>query len=154
MSGAGKYFFQAVADKTPANTFVDQMKKSGIPIPGIGHKIKSLHNPDRRCTILYELAQSFPVRTHLDFAKSVEAITVMKKANLILNVDGHIAAMMLDIMLDLQFDAKTIQNYIDADIFNGLFILARSIGFIGHHIDQKRLDEGLYRTAWDDILYS
>ena len=77
------------------------MKQQGITIPGIGHKIKSLYNPDTRCTILYELSQSFPVRKYLDFAKSVEKITVMKKPNLILNIDGHIGAMMLDMMTDL-----------------------------------------------------
>jgi ATP citrate (pro-S)-lyase len=28
---------------------------------------------------------------------------------------------------------------------NGLFVLGRSIGFIGHHLDQKRLRAPLYR---------
>jgi citrate synthase len=28
------------------------MKKSGIPIPGIGHKVKSKFNPDGRCELL------------------------------------------------------------------------------------------------------
>jgi ATP-citrate lyase alpha-subunit len=77
----------------------------------------------------------------------------MKKPNLILNVDGHIAAMLLDMMASMKMWSDEIQTYIDADLFNALFVLARSIGFIGHHIDQKRLGEGLYRTPWDDILY-
>jgi ATP-citrate lyase alpha-subunit len=154
VSGAGQYFLSAVQQWQSAQAFVDTMKKSGINIPGIWHKVKSIHNPDKRCTLLFDLAQSFPVRTHLDFAKSVEAITVMKKANLILNVDGHIGAMMLDMMTDIWLSPSEIDMYIAADIFNGLFVLARSIGFIGHHIDQKRLSEWLYRTAWDDILYT
>lgn len=35
---------------------------------------------------------------------------------------------------------------------NGLFVLGRSIGFIGHHLDQKRLKQGLYRHPADDIF--
>ena len=31
--------------------------------------------------------------------------------------------------------------------------LARSIGMIGHILDQKRLGEGLYRHPTEDILY-
>ena len=36
---------------------------------------------------------------------------------------------------------------------NGLFVLGRSIGFIGHYLDQKRLKQPLYRHPWDDISY-
>ena len=36
---------------------------------------------------------------------------------------------------------------------NGLFVLGRSIGFIGHHLDQKRLKQPLYRHPVDDISY-
>jgi citrate synthase len=38
-------------------------------------------------------------------------------------------------------------------VLNGLFVLGRSIGFIGHFLDQKRLQQGLYRHPWDDICY-
>jgi len=102
---------------------------------------------------MLELAESFPSRKHLDFALEVESITLEKKANLILNVDGMIAAMLLDIMSDIGMSYDEIQEYIDAGIFNGLFILARTTGFIWHIIDQKRLWEWLYRTPWDDIMY-
>jgi ATP citrate (pro-S)-lyase len=48
-----------------------------------------------------ELATSFPATPHLDFAIAVEQLTLQKKPNLILNVDGHIAALLLDMMLDM-----------------------------------------------------
>lgn len=38
-------------------------------------------------------------------------------------------------------------------VLNGLFVLGRSIGLIGHFLDQKRLRTGLYRHPWDDFLY-
>lgn len=115
------------------------MKRKEENIPGIGHKVKSKFNPDSRCAVLEELAQDFPTRKHLDFAKSVEALTLEKKSNLILNVDGYIAAMLLDIFDDIRMNCKEKQMYVASGIFNGLFLLARTIGFIGHAIDQKRL---------------
>ena len=36
-------------------------------------------------------------------------------------------------------------EYIRIGTLNGLFVLGRSIGFIGHHLDQKRLRAPLYR---------
>ena len=153
ISGAGQYFFRAVQDQVSPEDFIDSMKKQGIYIPGIGHKIKSIYNPDKRCEILFDLSKKFPHHTYIHFAKQVELLTTLKKPNLILNVDGHTAALLLDMMASMGYTPDQIEQYIDADVFNALFVLARSIGFIGHHIDQKRLGEWLYRTPRDDILY-
>ena len=38
-------------------------------------------------------------------------------------------------------------------VMNGLFVLGRTIGLIGHVLDQKRLKQPLYRHPWDDIAY-
>ncbi len=154
IDGAGKYWLESVSHNTSPEDFIKTMKSSGINIPGIGHKVKSKFNPDVRCSILESLAADFPAHAHLNFAKSVESLTLEKKSNLILNVDGYIAAMLLDIFEDLDMSHDEMKMYIEAGIFNGLFLLARSIGFIGHAIDQKRLGEWLHRTSWDDILYS
>lgn len=99
------------------------------------------------------MSSTFPHRTHFALAKEVEHLTTMKKPNLILNVDGHVAALLLDIFVDIGLSATEIKQTIDAGVFNGLFVLARTIGFIGHYLDQQRLDEGLYRTPWEDIWY-
>jgi ATP-citrate lyase alpha-subunit len=90
------------------------MKKAGINIPGIGHKVKSKFNPDKRCEVLLELANKFPSRKHLDFALAVEAITVEKRCNLILNVDGMVAVMLLDLFEDLGLSFEERIEYIDA----------------------------------------
>ncbi|MCD5380612.1 ATP citrate synthase [Candidatus Gracilibacteria bacterium] len=153
IDGAAKVWLNSVENNTKASDFVKTMKESGQNIPGIGHKVKSKFNPDARCDILEKLALTFPKTLHLDFAKSVELLTLEKKSNLILNVDGYIAAMLLDIFDDMQMDYDEKKMYVESGIFNGFFLLARTIGFIGHAIDQKRLGEGLYRTSWDDILY-
>ena len=154
IDGAGKYWLESVQESISPEDFIKNMKKTNTNIPGIWHKVKSKFNPDTRCKILEELAQKFPVWKHLDFAKSVESLTLEKKANLILNVDGYIAAMLLDIFEDLGMDYEEKKMYVDVWVFNGLFLLSRSIGFIGHAIDQKRLGEWLYRTSWNDILYT
>jgi len=44
-------------------------------------------------------------------------------------------------------------RYIKGGILNAIFVFGRSAGLIGHYIDQRRLDQPLYRTPWDDIAY-
>ena len=51
------------------------------------------------------------------------------------------------------FSREEADDYIKMGILNGLFILGRSIGFVGHFIDQKRLKQGLYRHPTEDISY-
>ena len=47
-----------------------------------------------------------------------------------------------------------IKDIIKIGYLNGLFVLARSIGLIGHALDQKRLQQPLYRHPWDEVLYT
>jgi len=47
------------------------------------------------------MSSSFPSTKHLHFALEVEKITLQKKINLILNVDGHIAALLCDMLVDI-----------------------------------------------------
>jgi citrate synthase len=46
-----------------------------------------------------------------------------------------------------------ISEIIDNGLLNGFFVLGRTMGFIGHYYDQKRLKQGLYRFPKDDINY-
>ena len=139
----------------PAEELVEDLKRKGIPFPGIGHKIKSIHNPDSRVELLKEYARKHFLKTpYLDYALAVEKATLRKGDNLILNVDGCIGAVFLDALLySKQFSAEEMQDIIELGYMNGLFALARSIGIIGHVLDQKRLGEGLYRHPQGDIFY-
>lgn len=150
-----RYFKDACdARKEPA-LFIEEMKKKGIPIPGIGHRVKSLRNPDKRVELLKSFARErFPSTHYLDYALQVENITTRKAENLILNVDGCIGALFLDALTSSsQFTAQEIGEILEVGYMNGLFALARSIGLIGHVLDQKRLNEPLYRHPTEDILY-
>lgn len=152
---AAREFKRAKETGMTPEQFVNDMKKKGINIPGIGHKIKSLKNPDKRVQLLISYARSnFPRTDLLDYALAVEQLTTAKKGNLILNVDGCIGILFLDLMSSCgAFTKEEIDEVVKLGYLNGLFALGRSIGLIGHILDQKRLRSGLYRHPMDDIAY-
>ena len=186
---------------TPAG-FVKMCKNENKLIMGIGHRIKSLANPDVRVSLVKEYAQkNFKSNDVLDFALQVEQITTKKRDTLILNVDGCIAVCFVDMLrscgyapsalnprlaspptpapkpprlsptrlnprlrshpnppypLTLNPSAFTMEEadeLIENGCLNGLFVLGRSMGFIGHFLDQKRLKQPLYRHPYEDITY-
>ncbi|WP_331775524.1 citrate/2-methylcitrate synthase [Sulfurospirillum sp. 1612] len=154
IDGAAKYFKYGYDNNLSPKEFLKYMKKEGIPIPGIGHRIKSVRNPDLRITGLKKfVAENFPSSPILDYALEIEKETTSKKDNLILNVDGTIGVLMVDMWRELGYDDDEINTFIDAGALNAFFILGRCIGFIGHILDEKRLNMPMYRHPWDDILY-
>jgi ATP citrate (pro-S)-lyase len=108
-----------------------------------------------RVVILKEFVKdNFPQTPLLDYALQVEKITTAKKPNLILNVDGLIGVAFVDLLRHSGcFTREEADEYIEIGALNGLFVLGRSMGFIGHFLDQRRLKQGLYRHPWDDIAY-
>lgn len=133
VTDAGRWFKFAVEGNMGVEEFLAYMKANVGPVPGIGHRVKSIHNHDKRVKELVSFAKGLgrPL-PHLDFALEVEKVTTAKKENLILNVDGTIAV----VLLDLGFPVESL---------NGFFILARTIGLIGHWIDQKQQGARLIR---------
>ena len=85
--------------------FVTYMKKEVKKnIPGIGHRIKSVQNPDVRVTLLKAFVfDNFKHHPYLDYALEVEKLTTSKKNNLILNVDGCIGIAFLDLLENCDF---------------------------------------------------
>ncbi|HHD77259.1 MAG TPA: ATP citrate synthase [Campylobacteraceae bacterium] len=154
IDGAAKYFKYAHDNNMTPAEFLAYMKKEGVPIPGIGHRIKSLRNPDLRVEGLKKFAaENFPATPLLDYALTVEQLTTSKKDNLILNVDGTIGILMVDMWRALGYEEEEIEEFIESGTLNAFFILGRSIGFIGHVLDEKRLAMPMYRHPMDDILY-
>ncbi len=151
---AAKYFKYANDNNLTPAEFINHMKKEGIPIPGIGHRIKSLRNPDLRVVGLKKFSsEHFPATPLLDYALSVEQLTTSKKDNLILNVDGTIGILMVDMWRALGYSENEIDEFISSGTLNAFFITGRTIGFIGHVLDEKRLAMPMYRHPFDDILY-
>ena len=171
LDGAAEEFTKAFDKGLSPRDFVDTMRKENklskfplfihverlltIPVPGIGHKVKSRNNPDLRVELVKEFVKKrFPSCKMLDYAIAVETVTTSKKDNLILNVDGCVAVCFVDLMRNCgAFSAEEAEDYLNMGVLNGLFVLGRSIGLIAHYLDQKRLRTGLYRHPWDDITY-
>jgi ATP-citrate lyase alpha-subunit len=135
VTNAGKYFKMGVKEyPNDIPGFLSWMKDNVGPVPGIGHRVKSLKNPDKRVKYLVDYVKN-QTTLHtpcLDFALEVEKVTTGKKDNLILNVDGTIGC----ILVDLNFPEHSL---------NGFFVLARTIGMIGHWIDQNNQNARLIR---------
>ncbi|KAG0146254.1 hypothetical protein CROQUDRAFT_133224 [Cronartium quercuum f. sp. fusiforme G11] len=154
LDGAAREFSRAKDTGLTPREFVDSMRRANKLIPGIGHKIKSKSNPDMRVELVKDFARKhFPSNEMLDYALAVEDVTSSKKDTLILNVDGCIAVCFCDLLRNSgAFSREEADEYMEIGTLNALFVLGRSIGFIGHHIDQKRLKQGLYRAEQSDIF--
>ncbi len=153
VSDAAREWFDGVEGGSTPGELVEKRAKAKQMIGGIGHKKYRLDLPDPRTEILARYADKLAVHPYFDFAKVVEEITTQKKGNLILNVDGHIAALMLDVLAQEEgYAARELEQLITADFFNALFVVPRTMGFVAHYLDQKRLDEGLFRLPDDDVL--
>jgi ATP citrate (pro-S)-lyase len=147
VADAARDFYTASATEGAAD-FVARKKKEGKLIMGIGHRVKSKYNPDKRVEVIRKLVEDgFPAKRVFSFALEVEKETLAKKANLILNVDGAIGAALADILINYGRESSICEG----DILNGFFVLARTIGFIGHYNEQR--NNGLFRANNWDVDY-
>lgn len=152
LNEAARNWFIGVSENKPPRDFVEEFAKRREYIQGIGHKKYRTDMPDPRVDALKEFLDRLESKKFTNFALEVEKITTDKKGNLILNIDGAIAAVLLDYLSEKEgYSDDELKELIDAEFFNALFVLSRSVGFIAHYLDQKRLDEGLLRLSEDDV---
>ncbi len=151
---ASKGWVDGATGDMSAKEFVDSFVSKGGIISGIGHKKYRVDMPDPRVEELMRFTGNSNGDRYLKFAREVEAITTQKKGNLILNIDGAIGAVMLDILeSELDYSPDELRELADIEFFNALFVLSRSIGFTAHYLDQRRNDEGLFRLDPKDVRY-
>lgn len=149
---AGTWLRGVKEGKTPKE-FVEAFTSDGGIIAGIGHKKYRVDLPDPRVAALQRISEDTD-GIYLRFALEVQAVTTAKKGTLILNVDGAIAAVLLDtIRSELKYTDEQLQELVGIEFFNALFVLSRSIGFTSHYLDQRRNDEGLLRLSDQEISY-
>jgi ATP citrate (pro-S)-lyase len=152
INGAAAAWVEGVANGDTPKDCVQKFGRKKQVIPGIGHKKYRVDLPDPRVKALAKFAPK--THRHLDFALGVQAITVAKKGNLILNVDGTIAAVLLDLLeTELSYDYQRLRELVDIEFFNAFFVASRTIGFTSHYLDQRRHDEGLLRLGGEEIAY-
>ena len=79
LDGAARQFSEAYDSGMIPHEFVNTMRKKGQLIMGIGHRVKSLNNPDMRVKLMKDyVKQTFPATPLLDYALEVEKITTSK----------------------------------------------------------------------------
>jgi ATP citrate (pro-S)-lyase len=151
---AAECWLYGVNEGVSARQFIEGFSRNGGIIPGIGHKKYRLDLPDPRVSSIKQFSGNSNGDRYLQFALNIEAITTTKKATLILNVDGVIAAILLDILeSELRYTREQLQELVDIEFFNALFVLSRSVGFTAHYLDQRRHDEGLFRLPDKALRY-
>jgi ATP citrate (pro-S)-lyase len=151
---AAANWLRGVRDKIAPYDFVEEFARRREYISGIGHRKYRVDLPDPRVEEIIKFVKRVDDQRFTNYAKAVEEITVAKKGNLILNIDGAIAAVLLDLLKEKEeMTYDSLQRLIDNEFFNALFVLSRSVGFIAHFLDQKRLDQGLFRLDEKDVAY-
>jgi citrate synthase len=149
---AATNWLAGVTGGTLASEFVEAFASKRQYISGIGHKKYRVDLPDPRVVEILKFAEGLEQKRFTQFALEVEKVTTAKKGNLILNVDGAIACVLLDILSEKEeMNDEELGRLTEIEFFNSLFVLSRSVGFISHFLDQKRLDEGIFRLPEDMV---
>jgi len=152
LNEAARNWFSGVVDGKNASSYVEEFAIKKLYIQGIGHKKYRTDMPDPRVAALKGFLDRLEKKRFTNFALEVEKVTTEKKGNLILNVDGTIAALLLDYLSEKEgYSDEQLLDLVEQEFFNALFVLSRSVGFIAHYLDQKRLDEGLLRLEEEDV---
>ncbi len=153
VNAAAATWLEGVASGLAAPEFVEKKTKGGNLLGGIGHRKYRVGIPDPRVASIAKFADLLKVHPHYDFARSVEEVTTAKNGKLILNVDGVMAALMLDTLMEKDgYTREELLALVQAEFFNALFLIPRTVGFIAHFMEQKKNDEGLFRLP-DELLF-
>lgn len=127
--GVGEASGEADAFETAARRIAEEIRSARKPIPGFGHP---LHKPDDpRATRLLALAHDRGAAGgHTRFLEVLApVVNEVWQRNLPININGAIAA----IMLDLDFPMEALR---------GVPILARTAGLLGHLYEESRRPMG------------
>jgi citrate synthase len=105
-----------------ARELVAEYRAQGLRVPGYGHRV---HTDDPRTGRLFALAEETGVAAeHVEMAQAIgHALAESLGKALPINVDGGIAAL----LCDMDFPAE---------IGNGVFAIARSVGLTAHVFDE------------------
>ncbi len=120
-------------------TFVKELREKKVRIPGYGHKVLE---DDPRTESIFTVARETGIYgVHCAFASTVrDALNVVSSKKLPLNVDGALAA----VLLDMGFDSK---------LAKGFFIIGRVPGLVAHIHEEMTTGPGLRRLTEDETEY-
>jgi len=134
--GAIEEAMEILQSDEPAEEIVDQKLDAGEKIPGLGHKIYEDQDP-RASKILAKAEELGLSGEKVRKMRDIREEFAERKVNLVMNVDGAIAA----VMSDLDWDPA---------LGKGFFIIARTPGLVAHVHEEMgeqdfRREEGKYR---------
>ncbi len=131
--GAGEACAELLASSKTPKEIVAENKI----IPGFGHKIYK--NSDPRATALYEAAKKLKLSCqYFDKAYDIEKeLAETKNKKLPLNIDGALAAGILELKLDPRLG-------------QAIFIIARIVGMSAHVIEEQTQKNSYYRLEEKD----
>ncbi len=132
--GAGEQAAMLLASDRSAADIVEQERI----IPGFGHKIYKDEDP--RTKVLFEKAKALGFScTYFEKAYKIEELLAAKKGKkLPLNIDGAIAA----VMLELGFDAR---------LGKAFFLMSRIVGIASHVKEEMEQENSYYRLDETEV---
>ena len=155
INAAAQNWYESVRDGLSVEDMLEVHKKKGEYVMGIGHLKYSTYNNDPRVEVLISSAR--PLLTqglYLKYAEAVAKRTTQKGPNLILNIDGVVAAVVLDLLVEHElYTSAEIEELLRIEFFNSYFLIPRTVGFVGNYLSQKRRDEGLFRLPSNQVFY-
>jgi citryl-CoA lyase len=121
-----------------ADKLTGDFKKSGERVSGFGHRI---YDEDPRTKRLIELAKEYGFYgKFVKFAKDVEEKLSNGSKKLPLNIDGIIAAL----LLEMDFNSK---------VGKGIFIIARTPGLVAHIVEEAMREKPVRRLSEEEVEY-
>lgn len=134
--GAIEECMQLLQSSKTAEEIVDEKLESGGKIPGLGHKVYSDEDP-RAVKILEKAEELGLAGPAVEKMQEIQKVFAERKVDLVMNVDGAIAA----VMSDLDWSPE---------LGKGFFIIARTPGLVAHVHEEMgeedfRREEGEYR---------
>lgn len=127
------------ADESDVVTVARRLKGEGRRLPGFGHVV---HDPDPRAGRLMEVAAELGFRgSWCALAEEFESVTesVFGK-KLRLNVDGALAAILLELGLDWRLG-------------KAFYVIARPPGFVAHAFEEQTRERPYRDVGWQNVAY-
>ncbi|XP_014519755.1 ATP-citrate synthase beta chain protein 1-like isoform X2 [Vigna radiata var. radiata] len=116
----------------------DRYEKEGHPCSW--NRAQNRDNKDKRVELLQKFALTFSICGNTWSMLLKLKTTPSPRQIIVLNVDGAIGSLFLDLLAGSgMFTKEEVDEIVGIGYLYELFVLARSIGLIGHTFDQKRL---------------
>ena len=126
-------------DVDAGRTVAERIKAAGRRLPGYGHVV---HDPDPRAGRLLEVAGDIGFRGRwCRLAEALEGATDgVFGRRLRMNVDGALAAILLELGLDWR-------------VGKAFYVIARAPGFVAHVFEEQTRERPYRDVGWQDVEY-